>query len=132
MYKFILILVPVFFINCNNSQTLNENEIQEVAKTEKFMEYHPNGKIKIQGDIVKGIRQNTWKSFYENGNNWSETTYLFGARNGIYKLFYPNGNLKVHGVYENDKKIGIWYFYNENGQFEKELDYNQTEVNESN
>ncbi len=132
MYKSYLLLLAIFLANCTEPQNINDSNTELVAKTEKHIEYHPNGKVKLQGDLVKGIRQNTWVSFYENGNNWSESNYLFGKKNGIYKLFYPNGILKVHGVYENDVKKGVWFFYRENGQFEKEIDFNKEKNNESN
>ena len=30
------------------------------------------------------------------------------------------------------KKTGIWYFYNEEGKFEKEIDFDKSEGNETN
>ncbi|MDG1176614.1 MAG: hypothetical protein P8N07_12595 [Flavobacteriales bacterium] len=132
MSKFTILLISLLLFNCSEYQDVEKNKGQRINITEKHLEYHENGNVKVKGDLVKGIRQNTWYSFYENGNSWSESNYLFGKKNGIYKLFYSNGNLKVHGVYENNIKTGVWFFYLENGQFEKEIDFNEIEPNEKN
>jgi len=130
MLKSSLFIIVLLILSCTEPQDINDSTTELDVKTEKHIEYHANGKVKLKGDLVKGIRQNKWVSFYENGNNWSESNYLFGKKDGIYKLFYPNGTLKVHGVYENDKKKGVWFFYNENGQFEKEIDFNKEDDND--
>ncbi len=131
MKKQTLICTLILFslLSCES----RESESKETKHlTEKHVELHPNGKVKIKGDIVKDLKQGKWESFYENGIKWSESNYLFGKRNGPYKVFYPNGKLKIHGGYENDKKKGVWFFYNENGQFQKEINFNQPQSHDSN
>lgn len=133
--KWICIILFFLFINCQEKSISSKNKITEIkqeTKTGKFIEKYPNGSIKIKGDLVKGLRQGLWESFFENGVKWSESTYLFGVREGAYKIFYPNGKLKIHGAYKNEIKSGIWYFYNENGQFEKEIDFEKKPEDENN
>lgn len=119
-----LLILGVLTICSCYEQNKPIQEKVETEITEKHQEFHPNGKIKIKGDVVKNLKQGKWESFYENGAKWSESNYLFGRRNGLYKTFYPNGKLKIHGSYENDQKSGIWFFYTEEGKFEKEIDFN--------
>ena len=120
-------LYILFLLNgwsCSQSSPPVEQDVKKKL-TEKHQEFHPNGSIKIKGDIVNDLKQGKWESFYENGSKWSESNYLFGKRNGIYKSFYPNGTLKIYGSYENDIKKGMWFFYREDGQFEKEINFNK-------
>ena len=133
--KWFFVILFFFFISCQEKSLTNKNiitKIEQETKTGEFIEKYDNGTIKIKGDLVKGLRQGLWESFFENGVKWSESTYLFGIREGAYKIFYPNGKLKIHGAYKNEKKSGIWYFYNENGQFEKEIDFDEKPENETN
>lgn len=127
------VVTLLFLANCSSSeQTRPISNKPNTKLTEKHIEFHPNGKIKIKGDIVKDLKQGKWEAFYENGVKWSESNYLFGKRNGTYKVFYPNGKLKIHGAYENEVKTGVWFFYTENGQFEKEIDFTKNNSDESN
>lgn len=133
--KWTLFFMLFFLISCQEKNINLNNDISEIkqeTKTGKSVEKYPNGIIKIKGDLVKGLRQGLWESYYENGVKWSESNYLFGLRNGTYKIFYPNGRLKIHGAYKNEKKSGIWYFYNEKGEFEKEIDFDKNNDNEIN
>ena len=118
--KFFTITCTFFLTISYSCKGKTQQTVKKPAKnntsTYKNVENYPNGNLKIKGDIVNGIKQGKWESFYENGNKWSECTYVFGKRNGIYKTFYPNGNLKMHGVYQEDKKVDVWFFYLENGK----------------
>jgi antitoxin component YwqK of YwqJK toxin-antitoxin module len=121
----ILILLFVTLLNCTSNSQKKENKVPVIPKTEtvNYTEFHPNGQLKIKGDLVKEIRQGKWISYYDNGKKWSEANYLEGKKNGQSKSFYTNGNLRFLGYYENDKKTDQWFFYNENGRFEKEVDF---------
>jgi len=124
--KWAIIFMLFFLLNCQEKNITIKNEITAIkqeTKTGKTIEKYSNGAVKIKGDLVNGLRQGLWESFYDNGIKWSESNYLFGIREGAYKIFYPNGKLKIHGAYKNEKKSGIWYFYNENGKYEKEIDF---------
>lgn len=114
--------------SCKPEKKQNKEPVTiKKSNTYRNIEKYPNGNIKIEGDIVNGIRQGNWISYYENGNKWSECDYDFGEKNGIYRTFYPNGNPKIHGIYKKNKKVDVWFFYNEKGQFEKEVDFTKTE-----
>jgi len=133
--KWTAIFMLFFLFNCQEKSATNRNnnaEIKQETKTGESIEKYGNGAIKIKGLLVKGLRQGLWESFYENGVKWSESNYLFGIREGAYKIFYSNGKLKIHGAYKNEKKTGIWYFYNEEGKFEKEIDFDKSEGDETN
>ena len=117
-----------FGYSCKHEKKQNKEPVTiEKSNTYRNIEKYPNGNIKIEGDIVNGIRQGNWISYYENGNKWSECNYDFGDKNGIYRTYYSNGNPKIHGIYKKNKKVDVWFFYNEKGQFEKEVDFTKTE-----
>jgi antitoxin component YwqK of YwqJK toxin-antitoxin module len=133
--KWIPILMLFFFFSCQEKGVTFKNDITEInqeTKTGESIEKYPNGTVKIKGDLVKGLRQGLWESFYDSGVKWSESNYLFGIREGAYKIFYPNGKLKIHGAYKNEQKSGIWYFYNKEGKFEKEIDFDKEQGDETN
>lgn len=124
MKHFILFLSFSILLSCSNKNSTEITEQKaESTEAEIYTELHPNGQIKIKGNLIKNTRQGKWVSYYQDGKTWSETTYLDGKKNGETKSFYPNGNLRFLGHYKDDKKTAQWFFYNENGQFEKEVDF---------
>ena len=117
----------LLFLSCESAiktTDVNTKKESKELQNKRYIERYENGQIKIQGDLVAGMRQGKWESFYENGIKWSESNYLNGQRNGIYMIFYRNGNPKIYGKYEKEAKVDVWFFYNENGKFEKEIDFN--------
>jgi antitoxin component YwqK of YwqJK toxin-antitoxin module len=44
-------------------------------------------------------------------------TDKFGLKQGSWKFFWENGNLKEEGTYQNDKKKGYFKYYDEAGNF---------------
>jgi len=44
-------------------------------------------------------------------------TDKFGLKQGSWKYFWDNGNLQLEGTYQNDKKKGYFKYYDEEGNF---------------
>jgi antitoxin component YwqK of YwqJK toxin-antitoxin module len=92
-------------------------------------EYHENGQLKLEGPMVDGKRHGLWKSWYENGLKWSETTFSHGVKSGPTITYYENGMMRYNGEYLNDERVGLWNFYNEDGILEKKVDHDAVENN---
>ena len=69
--------------------------------------------------IEKGVNgegeEGHWKYYYNDGKLRMEGDYLKGEKNGIWTIYYPNGKTKATGAYSKDKKKGPWKYYNSKG-----------------
>jgi antitoxin component YwqK of YwqJK toxin-antitoxin module len=93
---------------------IEENQLHEQRTV--FKEYWPTGKIKIVGELdSNGKRDGLWKSYYENGNPWSEGMYEHGLENGRTTAWYENGKKRYEGETINGKPTGKWLFWDEKG-----------------
>lgn len=77
---------------------------------------YPNGNVKMLGMMKDGKREGLWKSFYENGLHWSETTFAAGIKNGKTTTWYENGKKRYEGFFTNDLESGKWTYWNEAGE----------------
>ncbi|MBQ4821386.1 hypothetical protein [Aquimarina sp. MMG016] len=72
--------------------------------------YRENG-IAEQGEFHYGLKDNIWKSWYENGKIEKITNWQKGIATGIYREFTENGELLIRGKFKNSKKHGRWINY---------------------
>lgn len=93
-------------------------------RTGIWIDLHPNGKPKEEGNWTNNLRNGVFKFFnkkgelekmekYENGwlvTNDNETSII-----DIRKEFHANGRVAVEGSYSNGKKHGTFRMYDENG-----------------
>jgi antitoxin component YwqK of YwqJK toxin-antitoxin module len=77
---------------------------------------YKSGAVRMQGMMKDSKREGLWKSFYENGVQWSESTFVCGVKFGKTTTWYENGNKRYEGFYANDKESGMWTFWNEAGE----------------
>lgn len=118
-------------ISCE-TQTVKEEDAKEihdtikkdfsfVTKTDSIVEngeqiyYHKSGAVEMRGNMKDGKRDGLWKSFYENGLPWSETTFKEGKKEGKTTTWYENGKKRYEGSFKNDVESGRWVFWNEDG-----------------
>jgi antitoxin component YwqK of YwqJK toxin-antitoxin module len=64
-----------------------------------FKQWHPNGKLSMEGET----------------NN--------SGRIGVWKYYYDNGKLSKEGELKGDKRIGVWKYYDDNGKLKSETTY---------
>ena len=133
--RFIYFLsIIAFLISCKGSEEDSQNNTgssvetdttvlvtEDVTTSNKTVEYHPNGNIKMEGQLNEiGERDGLWIAYYEDGTKWSESYYINGIRDGHSLSFFPNGQVRYIGEYRNDEKVGTWKFYNEDGSLATE------------
>lgn len=69
--------------------------------------YIQNG-IAEQGEFHYGLKDDTWKLWYENGKLKEVKSWTRGIASGSYKSFDDKGNLVVSGKFSNNEKNGRW------------------------
>ena len=89
---------------------------QDTTQNGESIIKYPNGNFKMHGMMKDGKREGLWKSFYENGLQWSETTFEAGIKNGKTTTWYENGKKRYEGFYKNDVESGKWIYWNEKGE----------------
>jgi antitoxin component YwqK of YwqJK toxin-antitoxin module len=111
------------------------------------VEFHPNGRPKIDKRFVNDTLQGESWCYYDNGSTWSLNTFQNGLNHGPYKTwhdngqlyiqgqfehglktgewftYYANGSLNTRGYYHNDEKVGVWNSYNLEGTMKREQDF---------
>ncbi|MEQ8910532.1 MAG: hypothetical protein RIC95_15155 [Vicingaceae bacterium] len=123
----ILLLLATAFFACENSakEETQQTEPQVAYKKEKVEERYPNGRLKLEGELLNGERNGIWTFYYENGMKWSEGKYRSGIRDGFSVVYYENGKKKLAGEYENDLRIGKWKVWNDDGSLAAEVNMDE-------
>jgi antitoxin component YwqK of YwqJK toxin-antitoxin module len=135
----LLFAICIIYVSCN-TKTVKEENLKEVkdtiqkefsfaTRTDSIVEngeqiyYHKNGGIEMRGIMKDNKRDGLWKSFYENGTPWSETTFKEGKKNGKTTTWYENGKKRYDGFFTNDRESGRWVFWREDGTIEDTRNY---------
>lgn len=97
-------------------------------KNRTVFDYYPNGQMKSsqtnyidRSDPRKQISHGTWKLWYENGQQQSESNYNQGIIEGKWIGWYKNGQKKYEGLYEKNRLVpGSWKDWDSNGNLIKD------------
>ena len=134
-YSILLYFTVIGLFGCQNdnqsvNNTLKKDNISSVVPAKKIavqngesIERYPNGVIKMQGMMKDGKRDGMWKSFYDDGSPWSETTFVDGKKNGKTTTWYANDIKRYEGFYTDDKESGLWTYWNEKGDIINKKNY---------
>jgi len=77
----------------------------------EFNKYYSNKQLAEQGFFNYGLKDGTWKSWYNTGAIRSVISYRKGVAQGTYYTYNPSGTIKIKGHYSNGKKSGTWITY---------------------
>lgn len=100
-------------------------EYDKKGKIQKSYIFH-NGKMVAEGIFTDaGLREGTWKEYYEDGSLKSEGNYENDKKTGLWKYYYPNGQLEETGTYDKTGPEGKWLWYYPSGKLLRELTYYQ-------
>ena len=86
-------------------------------------EYFADGKLRIEGQLVKGKKHGVYKTFYQNGNSQCICNYKSGKQDSLQLVHFENGNVQVASNYKNGKLHGTSTYYFENAQLWTERIY---------
>lgn len=78
---------------------------------------------RYQVDKKSGLRMGIYKSYYENGEVFEESTYLNDTLTGVRKLFHPNGVLMIEEHYQKGQFEGEYRSWYDDGTPESEGQY---------
>ena len=115
---------------------MKQEDAREVSKLEVRVDYHPNGKPKIEGRYFNDIPEGVRREYDEEGN--LVRGFVFrngiivgrgitdesGLREGPWKEYFEDGKLRAEGRYSKGKRVGKWKFYFRSGTLEQEGNYN--------
>ncbi|NCA76970.1 MAG: hypothetical protein EOM90_11615 [Alphaproteobacteria bacterium] len=111
-YLFILILA----ISCSREKT-NFDQLQErngllymVNDNNPFtgnvMSY-ANGKVSLEGNVTKGLKEGLWIYYYPNGQKKMEGTYKDGLKDGQWNYWSENGVQNNMEMYRLGNRLGV-------------------------
>lgn len=85
------------------------------APAGKRQTYHPNGRLRVEGDQFGDKRQGLWKSWTPEGLPIEEVTYKDDIPEGPARQFREDGTLETEGNCKAGRKAGVWRTYYEDG-----------------
>jgi len=75
-----------------------------------FQKEYRSQQLATQGYFVKGLKDKTWRSWYQNGQLKEVTRWRNGQKSGDYQLYNEQGDLEVKGKYNKGLKVGEWIY----------------------
>jgi antitoxin component YwqK of YwqJK toxin-antitoxin module len=81
-----------------------------------YREYHPNGKIFIEGQFRKGRQEGEWKFYFDNGQVNRKATYKDGKPNGSWEIYRADGTAFAKRGFKDGLRDGEWITYDETGK----------------
>ena len=109
-FSLFIIFALVISASAFAQPNVNKKDDQD-RKTGKWLDYHPNGKLRYTGMFRDGYELGTFT--YYNGTG-QMTTKLIYSQQGEYAnatMFYSNGVVKAEGKFHNKKKDGEWKYF---------------------
>lgn len=70
-----------------------------------YKEYHPSGKLKINGDYLKGQRVGEWQEYYNSGQIMSKQRYKSDKLHGWSYFYDKNGSQLSKSMWRADNKL---------------------------
>ena len=95
--------------------TYNINNI--LSKTVPYVNGLPHGLAKEYNDTGLVVAVTKYYRGVRSRREAINRTDKFGLKQGSWKYFWENGNLRLEAQYLNDKKHGFFKYYDENGDF---------------
>ena len=70
--------------------------------------YHPNGQLKIIGELSDGKKVGNWIEYYLSGIKKSEGQFANGKKDGPWVYYFLNANIKEKQFFIDGHKDGLW------------------------
>ena len=77
--------------------------------------YHPNGQLKIIGDLLNGKKVGNWIEYYLSGIKKSEGQFADGKKDGPWVYYFLNANIKEKQFFIDGYKDGLWEKFDVHG-----------------
>nr|WP_246357343.1 toxin-antitoxin system YwqK family antitoxin [Pyxidicoccus fallax] len=98
-----------------------EGTLQWCAKPDggkhgRWAEWHPNGKLKTEGQYVDGKMEGRWVSYFEDGVKQLEGEYRGGLKTGLWTLYYEEGPKNREEVHTPEARETKWTAWRSSGE----------------
>ena len=77
--------------------------------------YHPNGQLKIIGDLSDGKKVGNWIEYYLSGIKKSEGQFADGKKDGPWVYYFLNATIKEKQFFIDGQKDGLWEKFDVHG-----------------
>ena len=77
--------------------------------------YHPNGQLKIIGELSDGKKVGNWIEYYLSGIKKSEGQFANGKKDGPWVYYFLNANIKEKQFFIDGHKDGLWVKFDVHG-----------------
>ena len=77
--------------------------------------YHPNGQLKIIGDLLDGKKVGNWIEYYLSGIKKSEGEFANGKKDGPWVYYFLNATIKEKQFFIDGHKDGLWEKFDVHG-----------------
>ncbi len=81
------------------------------------------GGMHTEGEYSEGLRNGTWKTFYNNGKAAFEGRFIDDNPHGKYTSWYDNGRMREEGEYQMGLKKGEWKKFDDEGVLMLSISY---------
>ena len=95
-------------------EELNPGTLMDGTGT--YLEYYPEGEIKLKAELVRGIMENSYKGYHLDYRLSFEGSMKNGEKYGIWTYYHFNGVQESTGEYQKGNKIGEWRYFNRVGR----------------
>ncbi len=85
-------------------------------KTGEFKTFYPNGSLQMAGNLVNNKNEGLWKYYYPDSSLESQGGFKNDVPEGEWKWYYKGGKLREIGKFALGEREGKWQDYNEKGE----------------
>ncbi len=151
MKKILLLVFSLLGLGVINAQSLNEKglyidsdgelfngtitQTQNNTKSEFIVKdgqidgtanyYYASGKLMESGTFTKGLKDQRWIRYNENGSTSALAFYNMGKKTGTWLVYDDNGHKRFEMNYKDGEKTGLWTNWDESGAVASTKDYSQ-------
>ena len=90
-------------------------KFSNIPLTGHIESYHPNGQLKIIGDLSDGKKVGNWIEYYLSGIKKSEGQFANGKKDGPWLYYFLNANIKEKQFFIDGHKDGLWEKFDVHG-----------------
>ncbi len=102
-------ILIVYFVLCTLA-------ISKFSEVKKYVSYHYNGKIFLEGSHVDGKKIGFWHKYDQDGILREEYSYVNGEKIVGVTLYSSNGIISGNGILINGLQEGWWNYYDKEGK----------------
>lgn len=113
MRKICTLLFSIIFVAAS-AQDINQLD-RKGLKQGKWVEFHENGQIRMQGSFENGVPVGEFLYYSEAGLLKAKNIFSENGEKTFCEMYGDKGNVIAKGMYINKLKDGEWIYINDNG-----------------